>query len=239
MLRRRATPPSIPGDELEGDIDGRCYADVLIIAGDASPGLCVITSGARVFRFDKRTQYGADGAWLIYQGEDLAEFECHITVWRDDQKRAFDLWQKRYLVKPPVQAQQNGKPVVGISQPHALGISNPILSDLGVSAVLVKKIGQWTKVATGRWQKVVSLIQFAPPIPATGRPETAISDTTKKAPVSASAQELENRAKRQTIFAQANYVRKLQGLPPVVEPFTTAPQGGPPVALGGGGSGSP
>lgn len=107
MLRLRREQPSIMGNPLPNDPDGRCEADVLIVGGDATPGIVVVSKAGLPFLWDKRNGYGYAGAWLVFKGTDLAEFDTTITIWRDDQKQDFDVWKKKYLaVQAYAQPQQ-------------------------------------------------------------------------------------------------------------------------------------
>jgi hypothetical protein len=50
------------------------------------------------------------------------------------------------LVRPPI--------------PKALDVYNPILSQLGVTAIVPTNIGQWTQPEIGVWVKVISFMQY-------------------------------------------------------------------------------
>lgn len=209
MIRLRADLVTSLTSPIVGDPDGRCEADALRVGGDYTPGLCVISKAGIPFSWDKRKGYGYSGAWLIFTGQDLSEFDTTFTIWREDQKQAFDVWKKTYLSKQPAQPQLNSAMLPNVPKPKALGVFNPILAELDIEKIVPRNIGQWrrlTGASNGKWERTISWWQFRPPLPFLGKPKEAIPDAKKKSPTADDAFQLELRAKRKDIEAKAAYL---------------------------------
>lgn len=206
MLRLRASPVSEFDQAIPNDPDGRGEADAIRVAGVWSPGLCVISKAGMIFTWDKRKGYGLGGAWLIFTGDDLAEFDITWTFWRQDQVDAWKAFQKTNFSKPPAQPQLNGAFLPNIPRPKALGVYNPILNELGINQMVPKNIGQFRQIVIGKWEKTCSFYQFNPPKPLLGRPNQAVPDTKPKSPTADDAVQLEIRAKRQDIERRQKYL---------------------------------
>jgi hypothetical protein len=198
-LRQFVTEFTAP---IVGDPDGRCQADALLVGGDFTPGVCVVSKAGIPYTWDKQKGWGYSGAWLLFTGDDLSEFDTTITVWRQDQVDAWKAWSKKYLAKAPVQAQQNSAFLASVPRPKALGVYNPILAELGITAIVPKHIGQWNQVSIGKWTRTISWFQWRAPKPALGKPKEAIGAPKKKDPTADDATMLEIRSKRQTIAAK-------------------------------------
>jgi hypothetical protein len=211
MIRKRADPVLSLIAPIVGDPDGRCEADALRIGGTYTPGIMTISKGGLPFDWDKRKGYGYSGAYLVYTGQDLVEFDTTFTIWRQDQYDDWIDWAKTNLVKEPGQPQVNGAYLPNVPRPKALGVYNPILADLAVTAIVPKHIGFWvggTGAARGKWSKTISWYQFRGPQPFLGKPKEPIPDVKPKAPTADDAFQLELRAKRQTIQAKLSALSK-------------------------------
>ena len=210
MLRQRAGAPTEFDAPIPFDADGRVEADAIRVAGVWTPGLCVISKAGQTFTWDKRKGYGYGGAWLIFTGDDLAEFDITWTFWRQDQIDAWKAFQKSNLSKPPAQPQLNSAFLPNVPKPKALGVYNPILNELGITQIVPKVVGQFVQVSIGKWQKTVSFYQFKAPVPLLGKPSQAIPDATPKAPTADDALQLEIRAKQQDVAARQKYLAQGQ-----------------------------
>jgi hypothetical protein len=210
MLRRRLDPVSEFDAPIPNDFDGRVEADAIRITGTWSPGLCEISKAGVIFTWDKRKGYGLGGAWLIFTGDDLSEFDITWRFWRQDQIDAWKAFQKTNFSKPPVQPQQNGAFLPNIPKPKALGVYNPILNELGITQMVPKTIGQFRQTVIGKWEKTISFYQFKPPVPLIGRPNQAVPDTKPKAPTADDAVQLEIRAKRLDVERRQKYLAQGQ-----------------------------
>ena len=185
---------------IPGDRDKRCEADAIKSGGDWSPGLAVVRKAGIPVTWDKRKGYGYAGAWIIYTGDDLSEFEVEFTFTTQTQINEWKVWAKKYLTKAS-QAASNASFLPGPNQPKAIGIYQPQLAEVGIDKVVWKNIHQFDQPAIGKWVKVVEFIQFKPPKPLLGRPNGATPSASKVTPVAQDPKQLEIRAKRQTAEA--------------------------------------
>lgn len=204
MLRLRPDPPLLGLQPIPDDPDGRCELDALRVGGDYTPGIVEIRRAGIPYTWDKRKGYGYAGAWLVFTGDDLAEFETEFRVWRDDQLVDWRGWARKYLTKPPAQPQQNGAFLPNMPRPKALGVYHPLLAELGITQIVPRKIGQWMPgkgASRGKYTKIIEWIQFRPPVPLLGRPNGAIPDAKAKGPTASDAVELQIRSVQQDIAA--------------------------------------
>ena len=201
MIRLRKDAPRIAGELLKNDPDGRCDADVLVIGGLASPGVCVISKAGQTITYQKNKPYGMAGASLVYIGDELIEFDVVWTFWTEEQREAWKEWSKLALARPqrpplisstPLSTGEAGGTSVQPFKPvKVTGVYNPILAELGITAIAPTFIGQFIQLSIGKWQKQVSFIQHRPPKPALGRPNTTIPDVIQNSIPAKTAQELE------------------------------------------------
>lgn len=206
MLRLRAAPVAEFDAAIPNDPDGRGEGDAIRISGVWSPGLCVVSKAGIPFNWDKQKGWGLGGAWLIFTGDDLSEFDITWTFWRQDQIDLWKAFQKTNFSKPPAQPQLNGAFLPQVPRPKALQVYNPILNELGITQMVPKHIGQFSQPSLGKWQKTISFFQFKPPVPLVGRPNQAVPDTKPKSPTADDAVQLEIRAKLTDITARQKYL---------------------------------
>lgn len=204
MIRLREDAPKIMGELIDNDSDRRCSGDVLRVGGENSPGICKISKAATIYTWDKRKAYGYAGAWLIFTGDDLSEFDVEWTFWTDRHARAWDDWKKKFL-KPPSKVSNTGglSAQVGAEgqgavftfptrpQPPALGVYNPILAELGINKIVCTRIGQYEQKSIGKFTKIVSFYHWNPPVLSIGKPSTAIPDAQQNNVPAKTAEEIE------------------------------------------------
>lgn len=200
MIRRIDRPTEFR-TPIPNDPDGRVEADALRVGGDWTPGRCKIRKAGIPIMWDKRKAYGYSGATIIYTGDDLAEFDIEFTFWRQDQIDAWKVWVKKYLTKAPAQPQFAGSFL--LPRPKALGAYNPLLAELGITTIALKKNNQfdYDALLNGKYVKVVEFIQARFPKPFLGAPKQPIPDNKAKSPTADDAQQLENRAKMERFKA--------------------------------------
>lgn len=185
---------------IPGDRDGRCESDALRCGGDYSPGLAVVRRAGIPVKWDKRSGYGYAGAWVIYTGDDLSEFEVEFTLTTQTQVTEWKAWRKKYLTKAS-QVSSSAAFLPSPVQPKAIGVYHPILAEVEIDKVVWKHIHQFDQPANGRWVKVVEFIQFKPPKPLLGRPNGATPAAQKVGVTAQDAVQLEQRAVTQDIDA--------------------------------------
>ena len=89
-------------------------------------------------------------------------------------------------------------------RPKALGVSHPILAELGITKIVFKNIGQWDQPAIGKWVKVVEFIQYRAPKPFLGKPASATPGAAQVNPSAADNAQAEMQDKLKTIDALEN-----------------------------------
>jgi hypothetical protein len=92
----------------------------------------------------------------------------------------------KFLVRPPI--------------PKALGVSHPILAEVGITKVVPSNIGQWSQTF-GKWTKVVSFIQYRAPKPFLAKPGQATPAAAAIVPTAQDAAQLEMADKLKTAAA--------------------------------------
>ena len=182
MIRIRKDPPLELIKPIPGDRDNRCEADAVRINGVWTPGYCTISKAGIPYTWDKRKGYGYSGAWLVFTGTDLNEFDTTFKIVSDDQYQEWKTFNANNLAKPKVQPQNNGVFLPNVPKPRSLGIYNPILAELGIAAVVPVFIGQFVPGAgasRGTWTKTISWSVWNPPTPAIGKANQPIPDANK------------------------------------------------------------
>jgi len=204
VLRLREDPPDDFLKPIPGDPKGRCECDALRVGGDWTPGIMQVRRAGQVVTWDKRKGYGYAGAWLIYTGDDLSEFETLLTVSTREEQRAWKDWAKKYLAKAPATPQVNGVFIPNLPRPKALSVYHPLLAEVGIDAIVPKQIHQWepgTGRSRGKWTKLIEWFQWKPPVPLLGKPNATIPDAKAKAPTADDAVQLQIRSVQQDIAA--------------------------------------
>lgn len=201
MIRLIAEPPKIAGKYLPNDPDGRVEADVLVIGGLPSPGWAQIQKAGIPITYQKNKPYGMAGASIVYLGDELVEFDVLFTFTKESQREAWKEWAKLALARPQrpallsatplTTAEAGGTSVQPFKPVKVTGVYNPILAELGITAIAPTFIGQFVQPVIGKWQKLVSFIQHRPPKPALGRPNTTIPDVIQNSVPAKTAQEIE------------------------------------------------
>lgn len=135
--------------------------DVVMIAGQPTPGLAQIVGAGSPRTWDKRKGMGLSGAWLFYMGDDLAEFSIVLQIWTEEQWAAWEKFQP-LLQKPPIG-----------TRPKALEVYHPYLAPLGIKAIVVRDVMAPEQKDDGLWEIEIKVTQFRAPKPAIGKPDAA------------------------------------------------------------------
>ena len=159
--------------------------DVIVLAGEDSPGLCTEVAGAsNPSSWDEKKGTGMSGATLTYTGDGLAKFTVKLIFWLEEHFEAWDDF-KLLLVNTPQ----------GKQAPKALDIYHPYLESLPVPirSVVVEETTQLTQTADGIWTVEIKFRQFRAPKPATGTPagsKGGYTDAKQKDPADATIDNL-------------------------------------------------
>ena len=129
----------------------RYDVNTITVAGKVSPGYCEISRAVSPNKWDERNGYGLSGSTLIFRGIGLATFTATITMWNDEQLTEWEAW-KSVVDRPPSR-----------KYPRALQVWHPVLEDMGVSAAIVEKRGQLTKLPNGGWRVEIFFKEYRKP----------------------------------------------------------------------------
>jgi hypothetical protein len=155
-----------------------------VIGGVATPGLCEISAGARVLKWDAAKGYGTSGATTKFVGADLSKFTLKISFY----DRVFGLSSFEQRLKwfdeivPILKTAESGK--------TAIEFYHPAVSDdpINVRAVVPEKIHQLVQEGE-LWTVRVDFVQYVKAKPAAGKP--AASAKKNQAPTAADKAEAE------------------------------------------------
>ena len=132
--------------------------DVFTLGGFISPGTAVIRDGKTKNKIEDRHPLGAGGAFVIYNGSELSTFTAELTLTTSED---FQRWPEfRAIVDTPP---------TGV-RPKALQIAHPILSDIGITAVLVEGRTQLTQQDDNSWTVEIYFKQYKRPKPMRSAP---------------------------------------------------------------------
>jgi hypothetical protein len=145
---------------------------VMKVGATPTPGKCEVTA-ERVNRINVLMGLGSDGASTVYVGREVIVAQATFWAW---QTSHFTEWD-------PILAVFKYDPARGIPV-RAVDIYHPALADLGVRAMLCKKISTWKHEGKGLYTRVVELVEYKP-VPKTaayGKPFSAPGDETDPDP---------------------------------------------------------
>lgn len=135
--------------------------DVIVLAGQPSPGLAIVSGAGSPRNWDERRGYGLSGAFLVFTGDGLAKFQVRLLLW---EPQHFAQWEvfSRLLARP-----QRG------TRPKALDYYHPYHSEepLNIKSVVVEDVLQQEQIEPGLWAQDIKFIQYRAPKPFLAKPE--------------------------------------------------------------------
>jgi hypothetical protein len=151
--------------------DFEALYDVLVAEGIASPGNVVLTGLAREYGWDEKPADGEDGASLEAKGGPLAKFSATFELTLDPVQGVDDFayWDDTFV--PVLQ-----RSVADPDNPQAIELYHPDLVRLGITRVVVKKIGQLIHDKKGGATVTVDFWEYKPPRPKGGAPKPKGAD---------------------------------------------------------------
>lgn len=150
--------------------------DTITIAGVVAPGQWILVRADKVYGFDVRKQYAGSGATVVPTGDELVEAEFEVRLWDSAQVPLFRALRAGYLSHSLIS-------VAGAPIAKPFGIDHPELADLGVTAVVVRKITPLRNDEFGLWTCTVIFLQYRRPQPAQPKPQgPAIPDVAPPVP---------------------------------------------------------
>lgn len=139
---------------------------VMKVGGTPTPGKCEVTA-ERVNRINVLMGLGSDGASTVYVGREVIVAQATFWAWQTSHFTAWD----------PILALFKYDPARGVPV-RAVDIYHPALADLGVRAMLCKKLSTWKHEGKGLYTRAVELVEYKP-VPKTsayGKPFSAPGD---------------------------------------------------------------
>ncbi|AUX23351.1 uncharacterized protein SOCEGT47_038740 [Sorangium cellulosum] len=133
--------------------------DVILLAGQRSPGQAIATGAGSPRNWDERKGYGLSGAFLVFTGDGLAKFQVRLLLW---EPQHFAEWESfsALLARP-----QRG------TRPKALDYYHPYHEPLGIKSAVVEDVLQQDQVEPGLWAQDIKFIQYREPRPYLAKPE--------------------------------------------------------------------
>ena len=157
--------------------------DYLIIGGERSPGLAIITGGNKAFGWQVNKGTYLSGATVVPTGDELAEFTVQFILHDENDYPLWEAYAKKYFAKALFKVPGSADTT------YALGIKHPILNGppLNIDKVVVKKITPMLNDGTGLWTATVDFLQYRKPVPALGKPPAAIPSAATPKPTATTA----------------------------------------------------
>lgn len=161
--------------------------DSVVIAGQVSPGLCNVGEFKRKWAWDEKSGKGAQGGVLSYTNKRLCRGQLEFLLLTGPRPTlATD--PPSLLFGPPMYTMLDDflsfaelfqyDPTKKIAT--AISIYHPSFATIKLKAVVCEDISNFVRVRTGLYKVVVSLIEYAPPVPvsAVSTPMVAASVST-------------------------------------------------------------
>lgn len=132
--------------------------DVVVIAGQTSPGLCEVSEFKRAHEWDVKKGKGTLGATITFVSKPPAKGSVTFKAWTAAHFAAWDIFYSLFKYDP------TKKTVTGVD------IYHPSLADIELNAVVTESIGNWVHKGAGLYERVVEFLEFfpTPPKPAVG-----------------------------------------------------------------------
>lgn len=143
--------------------------DYVMLGGKRTPGLAEVVGASSPRNWEERPGYAMAGAWLVFRGNKLAQFEVKLRFYSPEDFAEWDAFVPTVLRTP------QGK------RPTAIDIWHPFLEQLQIKAVAVEDVSQPVQTDDGEWTVTLKLKEFRRPKFALAKPESA--STTPEDPV--------------------------------------------------------
>lgn len=128
--------------------------DVIVVAGVESPGIIEvdgIEGFDRETGWDKKKGKGSQGATSTLTTEPPAEGKITFTLWEPRHWREWAEFIPLLRYTPDK------------SKTQAIAIYHPSLTDIGLTSVVVQKIGPIRHKGKGKYKRVIEFLEFRPP----------------------------------------------------------------------------
>lgn len=147
--------------------------DFILLAGLRSPGQATVTKAGAPRKWDERTGYATSGAWLIFMGSRLTNFDVVLEMTDDDTDWLDEQKFMALLETPPIGQRATSYQII-----------HPALNraPVRVTSAVVLDASQWEQDDLGLWTMRINFQAFRAPLPAIGKPTASIHDAAKKVP---------------------------------------------------------
>jgi|SRR6478752_6063248 len=136
--------------------------DYILLAGQRSPGIAVVSGAADVRKWDVRQGYGLSGGITVFRGRDISHFTVTLKL-----VTAKD-WADWDTFKPLV-----ARPPFG-TKPKSMSVWHPWLAMLDISSAGVEEVGQPEEDGdTGAYSIPIKFLETREPKFALAKPEAA------------------------------------------------------------------
>jgi len=136
--------------------------DYILLAGQQSPGIAVISGAADVRKWDVRAGYGLSGGVTVFRGREISHFTVTLKLVTAEDWAGWDSF-KTLVARPPFG-----------TKPKSMSIWHPFLDFLDISSVGVEEVGQPEEDGdTGAYTIAIKFIETREPKFALAKPEAA------------------------------------------------------------------
>lgn len=141
------------GSEALNPLDNPGEWDVVVIAGQRSPGKCELEGFERKHDWDRKKGKGAAGETITFTQKPAAEGKLTFTFWERDHFTAWAQFRPLFLYNPTKK------------QPTPVDIFHPSLEDVGIKSVVCGTIGPIKHMGKQEYAVEVQLLEYNPPPP--------------------------------------------------------------------------
>ena len=163
---------------------GTFTSESFCLAGTTMPGQWLLVDCTRVYGWQIQKGYGLTGATLLPIGDDPLVAKFAVKIWTSADAGVFRDCLRTVLRKPI-------NLIPGSPSSAGLGIDQPQLKDMGVTAVVVKSVtplmNPLVQGGGGAWTAGVEFYEYRQPLPALPKPNQTTPDRSPPVP---SAQDL-------------------------------------------------
>lgn len=149
--------------------------DYIVLAGLRSPGIATIEGAETPRNFDERRGFGVSFASLRFRGVSLARFKVLLRLYTEKHWDDWHEW-KSIVARPSSESNPRRGPIQRLTAPP-MEIEHPILSDLGITSVVVENVVQPTQTDDGEWTIEIRCIEYRAPVIALETTEGAADRT--------------------------------------------------------------
>jgi hypothetical protein len=148
--------------------------DTILLQGRVSPGIAIVSGAADKRKWDIQQGAYMTGGITIYHGREISKFTVTIKLITEQDWIDWDNW-KDLVARPPLPGTPATPGQPNPPSPYvALDIWHPFLVLLGISAVQIEEVGQFTPCDdTGGYQIEIKFLEFRKPVFSYAKPTSS------------------------------------------------------------------